>query len=992
MYLVKTNHFEILFPKESAETAKYIADNADSLYEKAKSAVNLKHDFSMPVIISPDSDYFKVVYTTNPYNRIVIFDSAVQDSSKLEVLYHEIFKALSASVRSPLNHFIYKTVGGDGFQPVSLINLPFSFSEGYANIEAPLNKDAYYQQLLIQAKFEGHFPSWFQAAAVRDIHPGIDLNLAAGSAFSAYLMQAYGVEKYQEFWNECGKLHLYFVNGIFYKVYGKPLFTLWKEFKDSIPSPEDVLKMKELEALSSEVVENDSQGLFEHILYSNYGIVWYDGIRHEVDVFDPLSKFQIRQLLFIAEDITRLSLSPDRRYMAVSFMRSKGREEFKEVVTHIFDLKEREFLDYKFSLKEAGFVLSEEGELCLAGISVSQKKPVIQIYTLPKKDDDSIMIFEKSFESDEVPFELNPAGNGRLSYLLKKEAAVRLVIESFENELLCWTLKDSDENEISPLSLSFISGEKPVYSFSYIPQGGRALARSGYITLDEELMPEEVFLQNCNVSGGMYYPVPADSKIFYCAKKTFHNELRSLAQEEVSFSAGIISEEGRSEDEENQDSEKNLLPVDSRIFFNPKAESFGKYSLNNYNPLKYMLHASVMPFLAIRNISLENGAVLWPSLGLTLHSDSDPMRNTEYYISAGIDFLIFQLERYINATPEQVRAELQTVLDESKRYSAAAFVKNYSTPVDIEAGAIFNVNKHGEYDFNFLAKTAWGIPVGNILRNMNFYISSNYNSSTDYYDSNKSEIYPSMAGWTPFWDAYETFELAAGARFSNSHQYGISKYERRGLTLGGRFSAMWDINEMDLLNSFRSEKQALIDSGDTSELTQAQLDAIYNERALDISQMNLGLFATVEIPRLNPLEIHDGWVLSLPSSIHAELLYQTGTALEVCAEVLLLGNEIQNGFPFLYLFFSRAGLKAGYDFCLNYDTTQVLLPDIRRENYFYDTFSASYVQDSFYLLLNTDFIVPVGKLSQVQFMLNAKAEFFPRSHGFKFSMTVNADF
>ena len=108
--------------------------------------------------------------------------------------------------------------------------------------------------------------------------------------------------------------------------------------------------------------------------------------------------------------------------------------------------------------------------------------------------------------------------------------------------------------------------------------------------------------------------------------------------------------------------------------------------------------------------------------------------------------------------------------------------------------------------------------------------------------------------------------------------------------------------------------------------------------------------------------------------------------------MLLLGNEIQNGIPVLYLFFSRAGLKAGYDFRLDYDTTQVLLPDIRRENYFYDIFAESYVQDSFYLLLNTDFLIPVGKLSEVQFMLNAKAEFFPRTQGFKFAFDIKASF
>ena len=55
VYVVNIKHFEIIFPKESAQTADYIAQNADSLYEKAKESVGLKNDFTMPIIISPDS-------------------------------------------------------------------------------------------------------------------------------------------------------------------------------------------------------------------------------------------------------------------------------------------------------------------------------------------------------------------------------------------------------------------------------------------------------------------------------------------------------------------------------------------------------------------------------------------------------------------------------------------------------------------------------------------------------------------------------------------------------------------------------------------------------------------------------------------------------------------------------------------------------------------------------------------------------------------------
>ncbi|MCR4580088.1 MAG: hypothetical protein K5681_07065 [Treponema sp.] len=1009
VYLVKTQHFEILFPKESAESAKYIADIVDAMYEKAKAAVNYQYDFSMPIIISPDSEVLKVKYTTQPYNRIVVFDAVpVAGGASLEsLLYHEIFKAISTSVRSPLNHFIYKTVGGDGFQPISLMYLPFTFVEGYVKLASseaiPLDfNDSYYQQLLIQAKIENKFPSWFQAAVLRDIHPGTDLSYAAANGFAAYLMSEYGVEKYMEFWNECGKLHLILTDGIFYKIFGKSIYAAWEDFKDSIPMPEYMEKMNIWERQTQELIEHDSQGLFEHIFYTNYGIVWYDGIRHEVDIFDLNGNLKIRQLLFIAEDISYMALSPDRRYLAISFTRSKLRDDFKEVVTHVFDLKEREFLDFKFSLRDSSFLIDDQGKLCLAGLNIDGKVPELQIYSLDLEEEESRLIDYKVFDRKAIPHSFNSAGPGRFVYLLEEEGEQTLVYQSFfegkiQTALKSFKIYDELGKTIYIDGLRLDCEVENRYTFSFVPEHEGSLVRSGYISLNENYEPKAIMLQDCDAFGGVYYPVFCADRFYYSAKKTSHNELRylsadsipyvqaafeALPEETLAFASATAAAEGEIEGEITSGSQ----------LFSPSDKLLGEYTLKKYNAFKYLMNVSFMPMLAIREISFEDGAFLWPALGLTISSDSDPMRNTEFMLSVGTNFLVVDFEHTINATSAEQKEASQAALDKEKKYSAAAYIKNSSTPIDIEAGAIVNASKKGQYDFTGLAKTSWDIPVGTILRDMDFAISSTYTASTEYYDSNKSEIYPTLSGWTPIWDAYELIEMDATITYSNSHQYGVSKYERRGLTFGGRLYATWDINEMELLEANKTEALQQIENGQESGLTEEEVNALYDEQALDISQVNIGLFASVEIPRLTPLPIINGWVLSLPSTLSLELLNTTGTAMEVNSEILLLGNEIQNGIPLLYLFFSRVGLKAGYNFCLDYDTTSVLLPDIRRDNYLYDIFSQTYIKDSFYLLLNTDFIIPIGLLSKTQFNMNMKAEFFPRSNGFKFSMDVKAYF
>ncbi len=1009
VYVLKTNHFDIIFPKDSAETAHFVAEKADLLYEKAKSDVNLKKDFSMPIVISPDSSVLDVKYTNRPYNRIVIFD-AIPDTHQVEsvyneieeekdpegrgtvllaLLYKEIFRAVSCSVRSPFNEFVHKVIGGDPYQPIGLVNLPFSFVEAYADISDGTENDRYFQKLLVQAKIEKKFPSWFQATANRDIHPGNDLANAAATGFAAYLMQSRGLEKYSQFWEECGKLHFYFLNGIFHKIYKERLSVVWKEFEDSIPLPQELEQMEALESVSREVAENDRQGAFENILYTNYGIVWYDSIRHEVDIFDSNNTFKMRQLLFIADNIKKLALSPDGRYIAASFTRETIRPEFKEDVTRIFDLKEREFLSHKYQLRDAAFIEGLDGSLMIAGISGREKYPILEVYPFNVLTASTEKLYERKFKKNVAPFSISGAGKGSLSYLLTDVEGTRLVIDNLTTaESHTWSLSDTNGEELYPFFINYID-RLSIFTFSYYPENEGSLARSGYITLlpsenDKENQLKELFIQNCDISGGVYYPVIADEKLYYCARKISHNELRFISKEEVPFVKGTL----QGENEEIPVPE--LHPELAQGVLDQK--KLGEFDLKLYNPFKYMLKVSFTPLLAIRDITVEKGPVFWPSLGFYARTEADPMRNTVLILSGGLDFLLLSFEKEFNKVPKESKSIMYNTFGRRKKFNFGGYLENSSTPVDIAAGALFNFNVAGDYDFKAVAKTAWTIPIGNILRDIDFVISSIYLASTDYYDENKVEVHPAKEGWVNIQDSYQLLELSFSLTYSNSHQYGISKYERRGLTLGGRFYSLWDIYEINLLQKYHDEQKEQIKNGANTELTEVQLDKAYQQDVINVSQVNMGAVATIEIPRLNPLEIYKGWVLSLPSVLHVEFMNKTGTALEASVESLFIGNEIQNGIPYLYLFFSRMGLKGGYSFRLDYDTNKVQLPDVRRDNYLAEVFSQTSFSDSLYLIFNTDFLIPTGKLSQIQFNMDLKGEYFLKTNGFKISFNINTLF
>ena len=161
---------------------------------------------------------------------------------------------------------------------------------------------------------------------------------------------------------------------------------------------------------------------------------------------------------------------------------------------------------------------------------------------------------------------------------------------------------------------------------------------------------------------------------------------------------------------------------------------------------------------------------------------------------------------------------------------------------------------------------------------------------------------------------------------------------------------------------------------------------------LAISQINLGISAKIEIPRLTPLKITNGWVLSLPASITARFFYENGTAISINPEILLIGNEIHNGFSLLQLYFGRVGLKAGYNLNFKYDTSKVLKPDIRRENYMGEILANTYLDESFYLLLNIDFTTSIGFSTSSMFSLENKIAYYPRSNGFLYSFSFVARF
>ena len=1022
MFLIKTEHFDIIYSSESEETALLLVENADALYDKAAEVLKSQNNLHMPVIISPDSDVLSVDYTSSPYNRIIIFDSpadydtAVFEDTLLSLFYREIFLALAQSVRSPFNQFLAKWVTGESYQPVAIFNLPYSFIEGvgYLAESEEINPeegnyaeegrlhDKYFLQILAQAKLEGKFPKWMQVTAVRDTYPGEELAYAAGAGFAAFLMSDYGVEKYAQLWQESGKINPLMTQGVFYKTYGLKLKDLWTQFEASVPLPDDLEEIKRLEEESQPVFPKDKEANYEHVLVTDYGIVWYDHIRHEVDIYDEKNELKIRQLLFLANNVERMTLSPGGRYISVSNTQSRTMDGLSTSTTWIYDLKTRRFLDVKYQLRDASIIVASDGSYAVAGVNVKDSHARLEIYTMPlgeKKGEEIVKLSECDFGRNKIPFSPVYGGKGFVTFILA-DGTERYLCRAdvvLKEQLEKWKITDS---EATPLKIQRLTCHQdrttsaPFYTFEFTQPHSHSFTRTGFISLSETCEPQSVQLAAADVSGGMNYAAfSPDAKIlYYSAKKYSVNQLRSLARSSLPQTEGGLQLAGASE---NQNA---LAAVDGSV---STSSSLSDYKIKRYNPFRYMTDLSFTPFFPLKQIDLTSGNFYWPGLGLTIESQTDPCMNTRALLSAGWTYLPLDFS-WTNNIPSSYLAKVRTEsLNLSKDKSAAFYIENSSTPVALQAGVLFNCNLDGEYNFNVLAGGQWKLPVGIALRQLVFNVQGSYSVSTDYYDQTQQDIRPSLSDWPTFKSAYEMYQLSLKVEYSNIHQYGYSTFEKRGLSLGMRVYSMWDMVEVKLLQEAREEeekklekeakeKQTESDKTGTGEeeLTNAQKKNLVSESVADITQLNAAFFATIAIPRLNPLPVINGWVLSMPAVLEVEFVNKAGTALESNLEFLVIGREIHNGVIPAVLYSRRAGLWFGYNMALVYDTAETRLPDIRHENYLAEVFTGVSYTHAFYLVLNLDLNVMLGKLSSVPINTSLTGTYYPENRGYGISLDV----
>ena len=998
IYQIKSKYFDILYSKESCYTAKLMADNADAIYEKALTffKIPLDQPFSqgikrVPLVISPDSDVFSVNYSFYPYNRIVIME-AVPDSSEsyenelFRLLYSQLLKATAASIKSPFNQKVADFFSW--WQPVEVLNLPFSSLDGVSFVDDILSgkgeyNDGFFLQILSQAKIEGKFPSWLQASAASNAYTSDNLTRAASAAFAAYLIQAYGIERYSDFITECGKLKIgKLTRGIFKDVYGEKLTKVWKDFEDSVPLPENLLD----ENISENIFFKGNAGTYEYLLNTPYGFVFFDSFKNEVILAkkfnDPIlsnitgQTFQ-KYHLFYAKKITKLELSPDGRYLLVCCNESHCRSNFYESRVRFFDLKYRLHLPGHLKMRDAAFISLKNGKLAVAGISTKDKYSSLQVYSFEKENPFIIkkkLMFSKSLASEVCLQNLSYCGEDSLICLMSRGGEKSLLkISGFsdgsevgEKEYKLFEADKSSFYQIRNLRFQHFSDfpllnqteeneKNPFFTLEYVNQLEKSFTRTALISCSRDFEPEKIYVQKADLSGGIYNPVFADGKMYFAKKMLFDQKLEVMEKGLEDFFDFALRDFAL--ELKNQE-EKSSLPDYDFSVIPSRNELALFYPHKKYFPFSYADRGSMYPFFPITSFDYDKDVVLWPGLGFTYETNSDPFSNNTVKTSASFGFSQYG----IYEISENLLDELDRIFKNFRNFqndvTFAAMVKNTSTPFDLRVGSLFGFQPDGRYRWNSIAGAEWEFPFLYNMNSLKFSLIGQYIASSTYIGYDESSPHPDLSGWPSLSDMYHFSQIYASVNYSNIHQEGTSIFEKYGFSAGFLTVTDWDYANLSA------------DSHDATKFT-------------------IGTKLVLDIPRLLPFANYKGLVYSLPSEYIFQMFATDGTALKTGLEFLLIGKEILNGIA--PVFISRTGLKAGYTYSLKYDSRKKL-PDVRDFKEYMNFLTRAEVEDEFYLKVLLDIVPVAGTLSNHNLRGEGKFSYYPRKKDFGFAIALYIDF
>ncbi len=754
--VIVTEYFDIIYTQESAYSAQMLAEKADSLYLKACELLESEPYFRMPLVLSPDTDVLNGGFSYAPYNYIILYDTipdegslAVFSESLLSVFYHEVVHAVSIQKKSNFWRFA-GMLFGDILTPAPLFNLPLSFIEGVTvsfesrDGEGRLN-DVYATHIIAQAKLENKFPDWKQAAYTRDIYPVGALPYLFGGAFSAYIQQRFGMEKYAQYWEECGKMQLFkLVPGVFKSVYRKDIETVWKDFQKSVVLPTQVgavadVKGKELpetttmlnisDYANSSLLKSGDESLLSSVASGPNGIAWIDEAMSGVYYLsnDDLAKdgdVKAEKLFTVSSGQTRVTFSKDGRFLVSSYVfpYPEGRNSVQ-----IYDMEKRSFTNEKIQgIRDAILITLDDGKEYLAGVETKSQFASLVFYDRTTINE----VMRREFPVNSMPFSLVDAGEGNLAYAFKEKNNWFIVLYDPLTKEEVRVYDPDNSIIIKQLNSVFgTNGTELTFSYAHGFVDG-TFPRMGHLSLSYtdtalQSVTAHAKTQTMDISGGVYYPVLIGETVVFNAKYYDHDKLHRIPYSALCNSADYTLAVVKSEDKEKVQENK-----------------VSGFEEKNYNPLKYM-----------------KDGIFIPVLSLSMTQGLDPLMAIlePFGVMGGFN--------YITQDPTGVWLPTVSLLFDTLNLNAqtSLSVVNQSTPITFTGTFNTEFNFKGDSDLLASVEASYTQPLSNNSLTFSNYLEGNWVTSQD--------------------GSSHTYIDSAQVVFSTIKKRGIGFYETQGLEL-----------------------------------------------------------------------------------------------------------------------------------------------------------------------------------------------------------------
>ena len=928
VFVIQTEYFEYIFPRGAEQTACYLAKNGDALFEKAAEQFSLQKTFRIPVAISLDSDVLSVSYTATPYNRITVFQApgeaqnCTTDDALLSAFAKSITEAVASSVRSPFWQFASDFLGMDALQPAALLNIPAAFMDGIINAAVysdggGIMEDCFSLELLSRAKKEGCFPTWNDASGAKDTYP-VQISQTACSAFAAYIQQRWGMELFAEFWKQCGSVQFFKLTpGIFKKVYKIPLKEAWKDFENSIPVPQTV-------SFGTEIFKGSTENLYS-LLTENHGmLIYFDYSKNAVFSLD---KKQKRKRIFIAENITSLSPSPDGNYIAVSYKAEKTNRKLTSCTTQVFDLQKKLFQPEFTNIRNGTFFEEKEGKTAIAGFYAKDSQVQLKVfpfYETAEKTDMFTFALPENIQTEGIV----PLGTGKLLciYYYKKDCILQTV-NTITRETAFYKLPVQAKN--------FTRCETPDGSavfFTYTDGTPYSVSKAGYIPiLEKGGALGDVYLAQDSVDGGMNGTCVADGTVYFSSSTAKYQILKQADFNDLEKLSFIAVQKIEIEQTEMQPAD--IIPVKiEKISGEHGTEKYlSEFKITKYKPIHYIFKGTWFPFFPISSFDFTKTS-LAPGLGATYYTSTDPLETMTAALSFCAGFIDLSQKTF--------------TLDDN--FTLASTINTTILPFDLSLSGIWSFDSQGHYDLQAMLGVSWNHFLGMSFHHLSFGLKMLWKCTTTYIDY-ETNTTTELDGWPNIADAYNTLSSYFNITYSNYHQSGMTSFEQYGIETGAT-----------LINIYDPQKSSKEEENSTNQFT---------------ASVSFGF----KLPFILPVFNTGNWVLCMPLAFYTSLYGRNGNSSESYAETLIAGYEIQKGIPGINLYLQRFGIKFGYDIQLYYNELENSNTDLRDFKNFMNVLVNSETDDYFYINLEAALSPSIGKFADsvkitagVQFQMNIR--------------------